>query len=463
LMEAFVLTLLAFFLALFLSELMMPLFNELLNKNYSLGVLLQPEVLAGVILLLLVIAFLAGYYPALNLSAMEPIKVLKGRFISGKSGVQLRKILVVFQFFISISLVLGTFIVLDQLEYMQRKELGFAKDEILVLNASKAPQTQIESFKNEIRNISGVREVSYSNGMPGRPGWIGQIASPEEREEENPVSVEYLAVDENYVRTLGLEVVAGRDFDPNRQTDLKEGLVLNEKAVSMFGWNSPEEALGKRIVSPSGTPAGVVIGVVRDYHQLGLQQQIHGIAMDVAPEYSHMLMVRFQPGQTSGVMEQVNRKWVSSFPTLEYNYFFLNEDFERLYQSEQRLSKMFTLFAALTLLISIIGLLGLVSYMIESRSKELGIRKVLGAGTGQIVGLLSKEFVLLIAFAACIAIPAVWYFGQTWLENFAYRTPIKPVSFATAVLIAFAITFLTVSLQALKAARANTVATLKSE
>jgi putative ABC transport system permease protein len=461
--EAFVLTLFGLLIAVFLASMMMPVFNELVNKTYQLNSLLKPEIILGILALLILISLFAGYYPSLHLSGLQPVKILKGKFNPGGTGPNLRKALVVFQFFISVSLALGTLVVLNQLDFMQQKELGFAKDEILVINASKLEKSRIESLKYELGNISGIQRVTYSNGIPGRPGWIGQIAYPDGREAENPVSVEYLAVDEDYLSTLNLDLVAGRFFDPERETDRTEGLVLNERAVRQFGWDSPEEALGQKIVSPSTTPQGTVIGVVRDYHQLGLQQSIHGIAMDWAPNYSYWLSLRFEPSQTTAILETLNQKWINDFTGMDFKYFFLNEDFERLYQAELRMAKMFRLFAGLTLLISLIGLLGLVSFMIESRSKEMSIRKVLGAGVHQIVYTLSREFMLLVMIASVLAAPVAWYFGKEWLQNFAYRTPIALGNFLTVILMALLVTLSVVGFQALKAAYRNTVNGLRSE
>lgn len=461
--EAFVLTLLAFLLALLLANVLMPLFNELLDKRYTLAVLGSIEVILGLIALLILITFLAGYYPAIALSAMQPIKVLKGKFTASASGLQVRRGLVVLQFFISVSLLMGTIVVLDQLQFMQQKNLGFDKDQILVLNTNRIPGSKVAALKNELQRLTAVQEVSYANGIPGRPGWIGQIAYPEGREKENPTSVEYLAVDEDYIKTLGLELIAGRDFDANRITDLDEGLILNEKAVALFGWNSPEEALGKRIVSPSTTPQGVVIGVVKDYHQLGVQQNIHGIAMDVAPQYAYRMVVKFDPAQSIGLLEQVEGKWESLFGKEDFQYFFLNEDFDRLYRSEVILSKMFNLFAIATFLISIVGLLGLVSYMIQTRNKELGIRKILGAGGGQIVALLSKDFIVLVVIAAILALPTVAYLSSKWLKDFAFQTKLPLGTFALVVLGTVVGTLLLVTVQAIKAYYSNTMQALKSE
>lgn len=461
--EAFVLTGLAFLVALLLANLMMPLFNELLGKSYSLDSLLKIELFAGVLGLVLLISVLAGYYPALALSSMQPIRVLKGKFIGSPAGLQLRRGLVVLQFFISVSLMLGTFIVWEQISYMQEKNLGFDKDQILVLNTSRIPPAKVEPLKHSLRQMASVQQVSHANGVPGRPGWIGQVAYPEGKEKENPTSVEYLAVDEHYIETLGLELIAGRNFDPNRLTDLDEGLVLNEKAVSLFGWNSPEEALGQRIVSPSTTPQGVVIGVVRDFHQLGVQKNIHGIAMDVAPKFAYRLAIKFDPAQSLGLLEQVQGKWSELFGEEDFQYFFLNEDFGRLYQSETRLSKMFNLFAIVTFLISLVGLLGLVSYMIETRMKELSIRKILGANSGQIIRLLSRDFAVLVLIASLLAVPTVAFASQRWLENFAYRTDLPLVTFVWVVLGSVAITMALVASQAIRAYYTNAMESLKSE
>ncbi|WP_304517595.1 ABC transporter permease [Cecembia rubra] len=461
--ESFVLTLIGLFFSILLISLLLPTFNDLVNKAYTLDILLKPNIIIAMIMLVVVITLLSGYYPSLYLASLQPLKVLKGKSGKESAGMNLRKVLVVFQFFISVSLALGTIIVLRQLDFMQQKELGFAKEEILVINALKIPKNNIESLKNELINIPGINKVSYSNGLPGRPGWIGQIAYLEGNDKDNPVSLEYLSVDQDYLETMDLQLVAGRFFDQERESDKTESLVLNEKAVQQFGWDNPEEAIGKKIVSPSTTPQGTVIGVVKDYHQLGLQNAIHGIAMDWEPKFSGWLSLRFEPSKTEGILNDLQHKWLNDFSGRNLDYFFLNDDFERLYQNELRVSKMLRLFSGLTFLISLIGLTGLVSFLIETKAKEMSIRKVLGAGVNQIVFALSKEFMILVCLASVIAIPAVWYFGKNWLNNFAYRTEISLSSILGVVVIAIVITMLLVGFQALRAASMNTMNGLKSE
>jgi putative ABC transport system permease protein len=272
-----------------------------------------------------------------------------------------------------------------------------------------------------------------------------------------------MAIDENYIKTMGLELVAGRGFDRQHETELKDGLILNETAVSMFGWASPEEAIGKKIASPSGSPQGEVIGVVKDYHQFGLQQNIGPMAMDYNPGNSYLYAVRYKAANTQELITALNALWIKNFPGYDFNYFFLDQDFERQYQTEQRLAKVFGLFALITIVIAVIGLLGLVSFMVASRTKEIGVRKVLGADVIHITAMLSKEFVILVAIANIIAFPLAWYFADQWLSNFANRDELNPFIFVMTMAIALIITLATISLQTIKAALTDPIKSLRYE
>jgi putative ABC transport system permease protein len=461
--ESFWLTLFAWFIALALTGLLLPLFNQLLGKTYQLSSLITLPVLAGMVVLILIITLLAGYYPAIALSAMRPAEVLKGKLQSTTRGVQLRRILVVFQFTVSVCLVLGTLVVIDQLSFMQKQDLGFAKNEIIMVNAGRVPKSSITAFKNDIQTLASVQHVSLANAVPGRPGWTGQVAYPEGKAGTEAVSVEYVAVDEAYVDVLGLEVIAGRNFDPARELDLTEGLVLNEKAVAIMGWASPEEAIGKKITSPSGTPAGVVIGVVKDYHQLGLQQAIGPITLDANPQFGNLMVIRYQASETKELIAALNALWLKYVDGFEFNYSFLNEEFERQYQAEEKLAQVFFLFAVVTIVIAIIGLVGLVSFMVVSRTKEIGIRKVLGANLFTITRLLSKEFLMLVALANVVAFPVAWYLMNNWLENFAYRTTVSVSVFVITFLLAIGATVLAVGVQTIRAAMTDPVNSLRYE
>jgi putative ABC transport system permease protein len=464
--ESFVLTFVALIIGVALSGLLLPLFNQILAKNYTVSSLLHPTVVIGILILISVVTVLSGYYPALVLSGMRPAEVLKGKMQSSSRGVQLRRALVVFQFVISVSLVLGTLIVINQLNYMQKQDLGFAKDEIFVINAARVSSPNpnaFETFKNELKSLALVDDVTFTNSIPGNPGWIGQVAYPEGKSGDAAVSVEYMAIDDQYISTLGLEVLAGNDFSKDREAQLQDGLILNETAVSMFGWASPEEAIGKKITSPSGYPAGEVIGVVKNYHQFGLQQKIGPMAMDFNPRSSYMYAIRYKAANTQEMIASVNSLWKKTFPGYDFNYFFLDQDFERQYQGEQRLATVFGLFSTITILIAVIGLLGLVSFMVAARTKEIGVRKILGADVLSITGLLSKEFILLVVISNVIAFPIAWYFANEWLSTFANHPPLSPLLFLMTMGIAIAVTLITISFQTVKAAMTDPIKSLRYE
>ncbi len=464
--ESFVLTCIALLFAVTIAGVLLPVFNQLLDKYYALNTLISPAILGGIACLVVVVTLLSGYYPAWVMSGLRPAEVLKGKMQSGARGVQLRRTLVVFQFVISLSLVLGTLIVINQLRFMQQQQLGFAKDEIFVVNAARAKSVHAdayETFRNEIRSLAFVEDVTFTNSLPGNPGWLGQVAFPEGKSGDDAISVEYMAVDDHYMQTLGLELIAGERFSKDHAASLKDGLVLNETAVSNFGWASPEEAIGKKITSPSGHPEGEVIGVVKDYHQFGLQQTIGAMVMDFNPNASYMYAIRYKAADTQQLIESLGTLWKKHFPGYDFNYFFLDQDFERQYQTEQKLVNVFGLFSIVTIAIAMIGLLGLVSFMVLSKTKEIGVRKVLGADILQITTLLSKEFIVLVVIANVIAIPLAWITAGRWLESYATRISVNPLVFVIAFIVLLLITLITISFQTVKAASANPVDSLRSE
>lgn len=464
--ESLVLTIISLLLSIILVVTVMPLFNQLIGKNYQILSLTNLSIVAGIALLVMLVALLAGYYPAWILSSMKPTEVLKGKLQTTARGIQLRRSLVVFQFVISVGLVSGTWIVIDQLTFMQKQNLGFNQDQIVVINTSRASSSNplaFETFKDQLSSLAMIEKVSFTNALPGKQGWSGQIAYPEGKSGDDAVSVEYISVDENYLDVLGLELIAGRGFDKQREADLKEGLILNEAAVEVFGWTSAEEAIGKKITSPSQTPQGEVIGVVKNYHQQGLQQKIGPITLDYAPEYSYFYAIKYKAANTQEVITSLKSTWSQSFTGFDFDYFFLDENFEKQYQAEKRLANVLSLFASVTMMIAAIGLLGLVSFMVVARTKEIGVRKVLGADVFSITALLTKEFILLIIVANLIAIPLVWYFAEQWLQAFAFRTPINPFLFVGTLVIAVTTTLLIVGVQTMKAALSDPVKSLRYE
>lgn len=464
--ESLILTLLSFVMAIVLVQLLMPLFNQLVGKDYTPGILLRPELIGGMALLIIGIAFLAGFYPAVVMSGMRPAQVLKGKAHMPAGGTGLRRSLVVFQFIISTILIVGTVVVVSQLDYMKNRDLGFYGDQVLVINTSHIRSRDFPNpatFKNELKDLAMVSNVTFTNAVPGHPGWVGQWARPAEKSPDETIGTEYMAIDEDFVSTLGLTLIAGHNFDPARPAELDEGLLVNETTVKMMGWEDAESAIGKEIDSPSKYPAGTVIGVVKDYHEFGLQKDIYPMAMDYNPRYGRYYAVKFNTAATGDMLSGLQQIWRKHFPGYDFDYFFLDKDFERQYQSEQRLARVFAVFASMTILIAVIGLVGLVSFMVVSRTKEIGVRKILGANMASITGLLSREFVYLVLIANLIAVPLAWYLWNRWLEEFAFRTHIGAGVFLLAAAAGLVIAVGAVSAQTVRAARVNPVKTLRYE
>ncbi len=464
LMESYLLTTIAFIIAIVMMYLLLPFFNELIGREYLITYFLNPTFVISILVLVVLIAFLAGYYPALVISGFKPLEAIKGNLNSSPKGLGLRKALIVFQFFISAGLLLATFLVLSQINFMREQDLGFDKEQILVVDAINGTgKTLGQTYKTELERLTNVQSVSFTNALPGRPGWQGQWAYAGEFSEDH-VDTEYMAIDETYIQTLGLKLLAGRNFEKERTSELQDGLVINETCVKAMGWKSPEDAIGKKIVSPSQRPAGTIIGVVQDYHGLGLQDEIWPKAMDYSSEqFGRYYAIRFTTGDTYSLMKEAEKAWKNIYSDVPFDYFFLDDDFDRQYREEDRLARVLTLFAFIILIISGIGLLGLISFVALSKTKEVGIRKTLGASVSNIVFIFSKEFVLLVIIGNFIAIPLVWYFGNKWLENFAYHTEVQFAIFPITILLTVLISFITVCAQTIKTAKMNPVEALRYE
>ncbi|WP_425392009.1 FtsX-like permease family protein [Ekhidna sp.] len=463
-LESFLLTLIAFGVALMVIALVLPFFNELMLKDYTLQSFASTQFIIGIAALILIVTFLSGYYPALVISGLKPLNALNGKLEKAYSGISIRKLLITFQFFISSALVLATILVIDQISFMRNQELGFDKEQLLIIDATDAPTNSSRVvLKNQLKALPGVQFVTHTNALPGRPGWQGQWAYPGKMEGEQ-VDTEYMAIDENYVQALGLNLIAGENFDPRKTSELDEGLIINETCVREMGWNSPEDAIGKKIVSPSGTPEGTVIGVVKDYHGLGLQENIWPKAMDYAGDkWGRYYAIRYSADQTYDLIKSVEKTWNKTYASYPLEYFFLDQDFDRQYREESQLAQVLSIFTVVVIIVSAIGLLGLISFVALSRTKEVGIRKTMGASIGQIIYILSKEFIYLVILGNLLAIPLIWYYGNLWLNDFAYHTSINPLNFVIAIIITAIIAFLTVSIQTYKTAKMNPVNALRYE
>ena len=463
--ESFIITILSFVIALAAIGLFLPLFNQLLSKNYLITSLLDFKIVGGILILLTFITLCSGFYPAWVMSAFKPAEIFKGKMQSGSRGVQLRRVLVIFQFLISVSLVAGTLVVINQLNFMQSSDLGFTRDEVFVMNVARTKPVDgnaYTAFANELKSQTIVKDMTFCSALPAVSGWRGQWAFPEGGAADDHVDMQYIAADEKYISTLGLTLVAGRNFDPNRKAD-EDALIINENAARAMGWETANNAIGKKITSPSQHPAGTVIGVVKDYHDWGLQNNIVPSAIDFKPDYSYLYAVRYTAADTKVLVETLGGLWKKYFPENEFNYFFLSDTFSKQYEREQRMANVFSIFSVITILIAVIGLFGLVSFLVTTKTKELGVRKVMGASVWSLVSLLSKEFIVLVLVANVISIPNVIYFAQQWLQGFAFRMELSPMIFALTVFIALAITIIAVSIQTIKAAMSNPIKSLRYE
>jgi putative ABC transport system permease protein len=351
-----------------------------------------------------------------------------------------------------------------QLRYMQNQKLGFNKDRVLVINLRKTPgKTLYEnrvSIKQGLEALPRVASVTAAAGLPGRGGWEGQLVRPEGRPPEQALTMEVIPVDHDYVKTLGLTIRAGRDYSRSFAGDATGGVLLNEAACRAFGW-APEEAVGKGI-STSGMEGGRVVGVLADYHQHGLQREIEPVLTFIG-DYFGYYVVKLKPGDATAGVAGVEAYWKARFPGYPFEYFFLDEDYNGQYKAEARLARLFGVFSVLAIAIACLGLFGLAAFMAEKRTKEIGIRKVLGASVASIVSLLSGDFLKLVGAAFVLSVPLAWYAVEQWLQGFAYRIAVGPWPFALAGGLALLIALLTISFQAIKAALANPVHSLKNE
>ena len=459
---------LALIAALGLLLLILPFFNQLVGKSIMLADLFNVQAVLLLLAFVLFVGGLAGFYPALVLSSYGPMDVIKNRFQAGLKGTRLRQGLVVFQFAASCVLITATIVVFNQLKFMQSQSLGFEKEQVVVLDARQADAgVRIEKYqaiKQELKAHPSVQSVSASGAVPGRSGWRNQFAQPEGRAEDDGVELEYLAADHDFVETLGLEMAAGRDFSPAYATDKDTAVLINEAAVEHIGWGSPQNAVGKRLDSfGSGKPVGIVVGVVKDYHHHGLQENIGPMMFGITPSAFSLFAVRIDTTDVSASLAHLEDVWDRFFAGYDFRYFFLDDDYERQYLSEKRLMKIFAGFASLAVLIACLGLFGLAAYTAERRTKEIGIRKVLGASGTGIVLLLSKEFSRLILISFGIALPIAYFGLNRWLAGFAYHTKIHAGVFLLTGLVVAAGAWLTVSYQSIKAAGADPVKSLRYE
>ncbi|MFC2164108.1 ABC transporter permease [Acidobacteriota bacterium] len=461
--ESMVLSFVSMAIAVLLVWLALPLFNSLSGKAFSLSNIGQGPTLLALVLVTSLTGFFAGSYPAFFISAFRPANVLKGQMRSGEKAKFIRRGLVVFQFMASIILIIGTFIVYNQLNYIQNKKLGFNKEQVLVLENTYLLEKQIETFKNEILSYPQITNATISGFLPVPSDFNQMAVFPEgDTESEKSTSMQIWGVDHDYIETLGMNILEGRDFSREFSTD-KSAVVINQEVARHFGWEKP---LGKRLATVMNargdTSLFTVIGVVEDFHFQSLRNNIGPLIMLLFPSTSR-ISFRMNTEDFSGTISLIQKKWREFLPNQPFEYSFLDEAFDSMYRAEKRIGEIFGIFAILAVLIGCLGLFGLAAFMAEQRTKEIGIRKVLGATASKIIRLLVKEFVILIALANAIAWPVAYLVMKGWLKDFAYQTPVQVWLFLLTGVLTLLIALITVSYQAVKAALANPVDSIKFE
>ena len=462
--ESLLTTLLALGLAMLLVAVLLPVFNDVAAKQLAFGALFKPRVWPLLVALPVVVGLLAGSYPAFFLSSFQPLRVLKGRFDVGRQRVGLRSGLVVFQFVMSVLLIVGTLGVYRQLKFIQTKNLGFNREQVLVVNDAYGLGTNLNAFKTEVLRLPGVVSGTVSGYLPTPSNRNDNSFFPEGKiDQKLAVQMQNWQVDDGYVPTMGLQLTQGRNFSPQFGSD-SSAILLNESAVKLFGWTDP---IGKRVMHVTDTQtkamkAYTVIGVVKNFHYESLRRNIGALGLILEPSrtsVSFRLNVRDLPR----LVAQIEDRWKRLAPGLPFSHSLLEDGFDAMYRSEQRVGTLAVAFAGFAILVACLGLFGLAAFTAEQRTKEIGVRKVLGASVGSIVGLLSKDFLKLVLIGIGIAIPPAWWAMDRWLQDFAYRADLPWWVFALAGGLAIGIALLTVSFQSVKAALMNPVKSLRTE
>ena len=458
--ESVFLSFIALLLAVVLVELSLPSFCSLIDRKLVVNYYDNWLLLLCLIGIALFVGIASGSYPAFYLSAFQPLSVLRKTLITGLAHSKLRKILVVLQFVISVVLIIATIIIYGQLNYIRNKKLGFNKERVVVLPIrDNYLRQKIEFIKNDLRQNTEILGVTASSYLPGDINWITSFWwEGQQDDEDNTMAFNY--VDYDFIQTFEIKLVEGRDFSKDFITDQTTAFILNEAAVKKTGWDSP---IGKRLMRFYPVVQGSVIGVIKDFHLQSLHKKIKPLILHIGPVSYQYLSVKIHSNNIHSTLEFMKKKWKEFSPNRPFEYFFLDDYSKKLYKAEEKLSHIFGSFTFLAIFIACLGLFGLASFATEKRTKEIGIRKVLGASISNIVIMLIKEFIVLIIIASVIAYPIAHYVINKWLQNFAYRINVGLATFLVSVVIALIITLITVGSQAVRAARANPVDSLRYE
>ena len=460
--ESLLTSYMALLISILFALLLLPYFNQLSGKNIILRVVFQPEVLGLFLLTTTFTGLIAGCYPALLLSAFKPIEIFKGKIARGFKSGWLRSALVVFQFAISIVLIIGTIVIYRQLKFIDRKDLGFNRQQVLVIQNTNALKAQAGIFKNDLLQMQGVKMLTMTGYLPVNGFRNDKTFHPSPViDPKSAIGIQTWSVDENYLPTLDIQLLQGRNFSKDFLTD-STGLIINEAAARLLG---PSDLLNKKLYS-STNPGKVdeyhIIGIMKNFNFNSLREAISPLCLTLSKE-TGSIAIRVNTADLSNLISRIKTRWRQTAPGQPFNYSFMDEDFNHLYDTEQRAGQIFITFSVLSIFIACIGLFALVAYAAEQRVKEIGIRKVLGASVIDIVSLLSIDLLKLVVIASFVSFPVAWWLAGKWLQGFANRIDVRWDIFALAGFAALATALMTISFQAIKAAVVNPVNNLRAE
>lgn len=461
--ESVLITFIAMTLAVVLVELALPFFNAFVGRSLDLQYFINPWSVPVFLLMTCIIGMVTGSYPAFYLTRFKPITIVQSAKINSGTKSPLRASLVVLQFSVSIILMISMGVVHNQMEFIRQKDLGFNKEQLLVLPSSPEMINNLESFKSKLLQDSNIISASAAKRIPSdRLLDAGQAQIIRNgKAEEVTFRIPSLNVDHDYIPTFGMSLAAGRNFQRTLASDSTKAFIINEMAVKMLGWTSADEAVGQPFKYADRD--GYIVGVVKDFHFESLHQQIAPIMMRISTAALFKITVRVKPDNIPSTIAYLQSVWQEYRPDYPFEYSFVDEKFDRLYRSEQKLGDLFGFFAGLSIFIACLGLLGLAAFMTEQRTKEIGIRKVLGASVGNIVAMVSGEFIKFVLIASVVAWLISYYSMREWLKIFAYHTKVDLTTFLLSSMAALVIALATVGFQAAKAATANPVEALKYE
>ena len=459
LLESIIISAVSTFLAIGVLYLALPFFNQITEKSIGFDIILSKYSILAMIIVMVVVGILAGSYPAFYLTSFQPTEVLKGKIRMGTKSRWIRSSLVVFQFAISVFLIVSTLIIYKQLKMVQEKNLGFDKENVLIIDNARTLGDDKQAFKKNLENLSSIKSVSISNFVPPHVH-SNSVYFPNGNREESTLFHQIYA-DHDYLSTIDLHMYEGRYFSEDFPSD-SSAVIINKKGMETLGWTSHE---GNQIAEPNregGANIYNVVGIVDDFNFSSLKNEIEPLIIFLA-DWGNLMPVRLVPGNIAEKIKEIESKWKEIAPGEPFDYAFLDENFDAMFQAEQRLGKIFVMFTSLTIFIACLGLFGLASFIAEQRAKEIGIRKAMGASVGSVVILLSREYTKLVFISIVFAVPAVIFLMNWWLENFAYKTEIGVMSFVIGGLAALAISWLTVSYQSIRAAITNPTEALRYE